>query len=107
MLIKFLILFFIILFVYQITIYYFHSKEGLTSSSSDYKTYNINSDNALILSQQNAGNIMNLKEKIDSCNALSSVVQDLSGQIQVLQSQVNNVVSELANSNTAAPDTTT
>jgi len=97
MLIKLLILFFIFLFAYQITIYYFYGKEGLTSTSTEYKEYDINSDNALILSQQNAGNIINLRERVDSCNALSDVVQDLSGELHLLQSQVNDMVTELTN----------
>lgn len=97
MLIKLLIVFFIILLVYQIFTFFSIQKEGLTNNSG-YTDYTINSQNALILAQQNAGNINVLKEQIGQCNAYGPIIQDISHNLSTLQSQVN----ALASSQTAS-----
>ena len=58
-LVNILILFFTILVIYQIFLAYsgYSIIEGLTSDNTEYQPYNTNDpNNALILSQQNAGN---------------------------------------------------
>jgi len=93
MLIESLILFFIILLMYQIISSIIHSsKEGLECNNADYQNYNVNTDNALILAQQNAGNISVLKEQIETCNNLNTTVQELSSNLYTLQSQVIEMV---------------
>jgi hypothetical protein len=47
-----------------------------------------NPQNALILAQQNAGNISFLKEKLDDLLGLNKEVQDISGNLITLQEQV-------------------
>ena len=66
--------------------------EGLENRYETYDTNNPN--NALILSQKNAGNIAYLKERIDSIQGsdLNKQVQDLSGNVQTLQTQLNGLV---------------
>ena len=87
-LINILILFFSFLIIYQILLAYFRDSivEGLTK----YKPYGDN--DALILAQQNAGNIIVLKSEIDDLTGLKQEFQDLSSNYSGLQSQVNSLV---------------
>ena len=58
------------------------------------RSYDTNNPaNALILAQQNAGNINYLKQRFDSVQGMYQQVQDLSGNVSVLQDQVNGLVS--------------
>ena len=66
-----------------------HVIEGLENSDKKYKPY---PPNALILAQQNAGNIEYLKQKIGNIENMNSVVNDLSSNVAVLQQQVNGLV---------------
>lgn len=119
-LINMLILFFIILIGYQIILAN-HVLEGLENNTSSnttgtnntsYNPYNMNNpDNALILAQQNAGNIDYLKQRLDAVQGMFQQVQDLSGNVAALQDQVNGLVSaqqEYANQMTGgtAPEIT-
>ena len=87
-LINTLIIFFSFLIIYQILLAYFGDNvvEGLTK----YKPYGDN--DALILAQQNAGNIIVLKREIDDLTGLKQEFQDLSSNYSGLQSQVNSLV---------------
>jgi hypothetical protein len=90
-LINILILFFIILIIYQIILATQPQLvEGLKNKYEPYDTNNPN--NALILAQQNAGNIAYIKEKLSDIENLSKEVQDLSGNYQNLQSQVDQLM---------------
>jgi len=89
-LVNVLIVFFIILIVYQI-ILATKIVEGLENNSG--KKYREYPPNALILAQQNAGNIEYLKKKMDDLQNMNSVVSDLSGNVVALQQQVNGLVS--------------
>ena len=90
-LINILIIFFILLILYQILL---ATKvvEGLENKYEDYDKNNPN--NALILAQQNAGNIEYLKGRFASLekNNIIKQVQDLSGNVDLLQSQVNSLI---------------
>jgi hypothetical protein len=97
-LVNILIIFFICLILYQ-TFLANNIIEGLENegSSSDntksYQQYDTNNpDNALILSQKNAGNIEYLKDRINNVQDIFQQVQDLSGNFQTLQSQVDGLV---------------
>jgi hypothetical protein len=95
-LVNILILFFTILVIYQIFLAYsgYSIIEGLTSDNTEYQPYNTNDpNNALILSQQNAGNINVLENQVNNLSGLNQQVQDLSGNVAGLQEQVNNLVS--------------
>jgi hypothetical protein len=88
-----LIVFFTVLIVYQIFLAYTQNSlfEGLTNG--DYQPYDMNNpQNALILAQQNAGNISFLKEKLDDLLGLNKEVQDISGNVITLQEQVAQMV---------------
>ena len=90
-LINILILFLIILVGYQL-ILASRVIEGL-ENSDDFQSYDTNNpNNALILAQQNAGNINFLKNRIDSVQGLNQQVQDLSGNVSSLQLQVNDLI---------------
>jgi len=121
--INLLVIFFMILITSQIILARNDSLiEGLTglppgsppnpSSNSSYQPYNTNNEqNALVLAQQNAGNIEYLKGRIEDIQSMSlyKQVQDLSGNILTLQEQVGGLVTaqkEYANQMTGgvAPD---
>jgi len=92
-LINLLILFFILLLVYQIILACIGDSiiEGL--ENQQYKPYDTNNpNNALILGQQNAGNIAVLKQQLDQLNGLNNEVQDISGNVIALQEQVSQLV---------------
>jgi len=95
MFIQFLALFFIILIIYQVLTY---SKqgliEGMTAQFAPYDT--TNPANALILSQQNAGNINYLKERLDETEAMKTTVDSLSQQVDQLNQQMAGLVQQQA-----------
>ena len=89
--INILILFFIFLVGYQL-ILASHVIEGL-ENNDEYKSYDMNDPkNALILAQQNAGNINFLKKRMDSVDGLDRQVKDLSNNFVTLQGQVNDLI---------------
>jgi hypothetical protein len=91
-LINSLVIFFGLLLLYQIFLAYVRNNivEGLTNQFQPYDTNN--PSNALILAQQNAGNISYLKEQIDSLLGLNKQVKDISGNVVQLQNQLNEMV---------------
>lgn len=88
-LINILIFFFIFLILYQLFLAY-NIKEGLQNQYNDYDTNN--PSNALILAQKNAGNISYLQNKLSKVDGLYKEVQDISGNVQQLQSQVTQLM---------------
>lgn len=101
MLVKLLIVFFILLIIYQIFLGITHNYllEGMTTdmnnqqSNQQYQPYDTsNPNNVMILAQQNAGNIQVLKQQVDSILGLSKQVQDLSGNVANLSEQVYNMI---------------
>jgi hypothetical protein len=92
LLIKGLICFFIILLTYQLFLQ-FHIIEGLENAGT-YKSYDDQNseDKALILAQQNAGNIEYIKQRMDDVQDMYQQVKDLSGNVTNLQDQVNGLV---------------
>ena len=90
-LVNILIVFFIVLICFQIILAN-HLVEGLETGES-YQSYDTNNPaNALILAQQNAGNIEYLKGRIQDVQGMNKQVQDLSGNVQTLQEQVAGLV---------------
>ena len=90
-LVNILIVFFIMLICFQIILAN-HIVEGLETGKS-YQPYDTNNPaNALILAQQNAGNIEYLKGRIQDVQGMNKQVQDLSGNVLALQEQVNGLV---------------
>jgi hypothetical protein len=110
--ILFLILFFLILILNQIFSDYFQSTiiEGMieTISSTNnpnneiipnvtinqvYRQYDKKiPDNTFLMTQQNAGNIEYLKQRMDSVQSIFKEVQDLSGNVSTLQDQLNGLL---------------
>jgi len=88
-LVNILIAFFVFLIIYQI-ILASNVVEGLETQYKDYDTNN--PANALILAQQNAGNIEYLKQRINVVQDMYDDVQDLSGNVYNLQEQVNSLM---------------
>ena len=95
-LINLLIIIFILLITYQIFLAHFSNSiiEGL----EDYQEYDSNDlntkdpNNVMILVQQNAGNIEVLRKKLDGIFDLNQEVQDISGNVANLTTQVNDLV---------------
>ena len=93
-LVNLLIIFFIVLIIYQIFLAYFNNSitEGY-ENKDEYKPYDTNNpENALILAQQNAGNIIVIKGQLDDMLGINKQVQDLSGNVANLQQQVTDLV---------------
>jgi hypothetical protein len=87
--INILILFFLILIFYQLIL----ATKVIEGLENQYESYDMNNPaNALILAQQNAGNIAYLKERLDQYQDVYKQVQDLSGNYDVLEKQVNDLV---------------
>ena len=95
-LVNLLIIFFIMLIFYQIFLAYFGNNimEGYENKDNkEYQSYDTNNpDNALILAQQNAGNIIVLKGQMDEMLGINKQVQDLSGNVANLEQQVTDLV---------------
>lgn len=92
-LINILIIFFIVLISFQIILGNY-IVEGLQNTKT-YQPYDTdNPSNVLILAQKNAGNIEYIKERIDSLQDMNATqqIQDLSGNINLLQEQMNELV---------------
>lgn len=84
-----LIVFFIIIIFYQL----FLACNIIEGLENKYDPYNHNNPaNTLILAQQNAGNISYLKERLDEYQGVYKQVQDLSGNYDILEKQVNDLV---------------
>ena len=76
-------------------------KEGLDSSKDNIHIYNnydknnmSSNDNALMLAQQNAGNIEYLKQQISKVTTLDKEVQDMSGNLVTLNEQMIALVNQ-------------
>ena len=101
-----LIIIFTILIIYPIILAFFGNNkntiiEGMDSTDSDYKPYNLNDpNNALILGQQNAGNIEVLKGRMDSYsnsqNNIQQKVDSLQQNVDSLQTQIQGLVQQQA-----------
>ena len=93
-----LILFFIVLIGYQLILANCSIVEGMKTSDpsqqkQSYKSYDSNNQsNALILAQQNAGNIGYINQQMDNVQNMRGEFLDLSNNVQVLQTQVNGLV---------------
>jgi hypothetical protein len=76
---------------YQTFLAYFSTKviEGATG----YKDYDTNNpNNIMMLTQQNAGNIMALKSQLGDMGDIKSIITDISGNVSTLQNQVYELV---------------
>lgn len=92
--INLLIGFFVILILTQMIMRMFITIEGMDSknSSSSYKEYDTNDpNNAMILAQQNAGNIMVLKERVDDLSGLDKQMNDITTRVDNLEKQVSDL----------------
>jgi hypothetical protein len=104
MLIYVLIILFTILILYQAFLAFFMSNslvEGLenneSNSTNEYQPYNVNDpNNALILSQQNAGNIEVLKGRIDGFDGVKEKVDNMQQSINSMQIQIEGLVQQQA-----------
>ena len=93
-LINVLVCFFIILICYQIFLANSPIIEGATTQYNPYK------GDALILAQQNAGNISYLKQQIDGIPKMQSDIQTLQSQVNQLEQANQQYVSQsIQNSN--------
>jgi uncharacterized protein involved in exopolysaccharide biosynthesis len=108
MLVKILVVFFCLLLMYQSFLAFYELKEGFQEgfqdstqdssqvasqvASQEYQPYNTNDPNnqsgAMILAQQNAGNIEYLKQQISSLSGLQKEVKDTSSTLDQLTEQV-------------------
>ena len=103
-LIYILIVLFAVLIVYQMFLgksshYVIEGLENTSTSATTgtYQPYNVNDpNNALILAQQNAGNIEVLKGQVDQLSAEQKKTSTMQQQIDTIQIQVNDLVNQQA-----------
>jgi hypothetical protein len=89
LLINILIVLFVLILSYQIFLAHFYQKEGL----ENYKEYDTSDpNNVMILAQQNAGNIEVLRRSLDNLTGLKEEVEDISGNVVTLTTQVNDLL---------------
>ena len=99
-LIHLLIILFTILIVYQLLLAISPSPliEGLENEETaptEYQPYNVNDpNNALILAQQNAGNIQVLKGRIDGLEDNGKKINSMQQQIDSMQTQIDGLVQQ-------------
>jgi Tfp pilus assembly protein PilO len=104
MLINMLIIFFVLLMGYQL---YLAMKpndsliEGLKNESQtqnqEYKPYNTSDpNNALILAQQNAGNIEVLKGRVDKMDGIKERIDGMQQNMDIMQTQIDSLVQQQA-----------
>lgn len=108
LLINILIVVFLSLITYQIYLELFPNKliEGLegdtststsTTSEQSYQPYNTNSpNNALILAQQNAGNIEFLRGRIDNLDGIKEKTDKMQEDMNAMQTQIDALVQQQA-----------
>lgn len=99
LLVNILIILFVYLLFYQL--FYYISKgnnnlEALSNKSGEkYEEYDLKDpNNAMILSEKNAGNIDFIKGQLDDLMSLKKTVIDMSGNIAILNEQVTGLVSQ-------------
>jgi len=95
--IKLLIIIFSLLIFYEIYLAFNKKQiEGLENES--YQDYNISdsSTDAMILAQQNAGNIAFLKQQVDDLLSLKSSVEDLTSEVDTMSTQINDLAQQQA-----------
>jgi len=67
------------------------------NSNATYQPYNMNDPNsALILAQQNAGNIEYLKERVENLSGIKERVDNMQESINSIQTQVDGLVQQQA-----------
>lgn len=97
-LLELLILFFITLIAYQL-LSCEREREGFQEGMDEYKDYNTSDpNNAMILAQQNAGNIAVLKKQMDEIMGFKDTIVDICGNIVSLNDQMNAIVQAQADS---------
>ena len=93
---------FLFLILYQIFLAYSKSysksySNCIVEGLDNYKDYDLNNpNNALILGQQNAGNISYLKQRVDQLANINKEVLDISLNVAQLNSQMQELVKQQA-----------
>lgn len=102
MLIYVLIIIFMLLIAYQIFLSFntntlIEGLENTNTNTKEYQPYNLGDpNNALILSQQNAGNIEVLKGRVDTLDGVKNRVDDMQQNINSMQVQIDSLVQQQA-----------
>jgi endo-alpha-1,4-polygalactosaminidase (GH114 family) len=107
MLIEILILFFIFLLFYQTYLFiidnnYFIKKTDVVEGYTDYE------ETSYMLSQKNAVNIQDLKERIDNISNINNNYDELNNRLIIVEQKIDNLVNDsLANTKGSNFDTET
>ena len=89
--------FLIILLLIVLLWYYIPKWFNIQEGMDDYKEYDTNDpNNALILSQQNAGNIQFLKTRVDDLAGINDKVTNLQSQVDQMSQQIDDLVQQQA-----------
>ena len=94
MLVEMLIVFFLFLIIYQWSLVSF-KYNTIVEGLDNYQPYDMNNpNNALILGQQNAGNIQVLKSQVDTLNGLKTQVDNLKTIVDQHTTQITGIVQQ-------------
>jgi hypothetical protein len=74
-----------------------NNNTNTSTNTKEYQPYNLGDpNNALILSQQNAGNIEVLKGRVDTLDGIKNRVDDMQQNINSMQVQIDGLVQQQA-----------
>ena len=90
MLIEILILFFIFLLIYQSYLFIIDNNFSLKENNiiEGYTDYE---ETSYMLSQKNALNIQDLKERIDKISSINNNYDDLNNRLKIVENKINNI----------------
>lgn len=90
MLIEILILFFIFLLIYQSYLFIIDNNSSLQENNiiEGYTDYE---ETSYMLSQKNALNIQDLKERIDKISSINNNYDDLNNRLKIVENKINNI----------------
>lgn len=103
MLIEILILFFIVLLFYQTYIFYIDNYSSLFKEDNIKEGYTDYEQTSYMLSQKNAVNIQDLKERIDNISNINNNYDELNNRLSIVEEKIDNLISTNIN-NTKGTD---
>ena len=108
MLIKILILFFIFLLFYQTYVFIIENNIFLKENNNVIEGYTDYEETSYMLSQKNAVNIQDLKERIDKITTINNNYDVLNNRLTLVEQKINNLVNNsLVNTKGSNFDTNT
>ena len=97
MLIEILILFFIVLLFYQTYLFYIDNYSSSLKDNNIIEGYTDYEQTSYMLSQKNAVNIQDLKERIDNISNINNNYDELNNRLTIVEEKIDNLVNNNIN----------